>query len=80
MQISILEKSESKFMVKLQENMSSLQMICVCMQVELPKISHFKNDEQNFIKLSHMDMPGQEGSDVTIKNPPQGCSPSTQSE
>lgn len=57
--------------------MSSLQMICVCMKVELPEIFHFKNDEQNVMELSHMDMPGQEGSDVRIKNPPHGCSPST---
>lgn len=29
MQILVLAKSEPKFMVKLQENMSSLQMICM---------------------------------------------------
>lgn len=44
--------------------------------MELPEICHFKNDEQNVMALSHMNMPGQEGSDVGIKNPPHGYSPS----
>lgn len=48
--------------------MSSFQMKCVCMQVEVPEICHFKNDEQKFMALSHMDMPGQEGSDVRMRN------------
>lgn len=50
------------------------------MQIELPEICHFKNDGQKFMALAHMDVPGQEGSDTRIKNPPYGFTPSTQSE
>lgn len=60
--------------------MSLVKMTCVCTQVELPEICHSKNDEQNFMALAHMDMPGQEGSDVRIKNPIHGFTPSMQSE
>lgn len=52
-------------------------MMYVCMQAELPEICHFKNDEQKFMALCHRDMPGQEGSDVRMKNPPHRWPPVT---
>lgn len=55
-------------------------MLCVCVQVELPEFCHFKNNERNSTGLAHRDMPGQEGSDVRIKSPIHGFTPSTQFE
>lgn len=46
------------------------------MQIQLPDICHFKNDGQKFMTLTHTDVPSQKGSDIIIKNPPYGFTPS----
>jgi len=46
------------------------------MQLEQPEICHFKKDGRKFVALTHMDVPGQEGCDIRIKNTSYGFTPS----